>query len=223
MVHIEGIDRDATAPNVIADLPAADSGRIADGIVDRSADRSADRIVLSAHLDGHDLATSALDNATGVAVALAVARACVANGERFPVRVALFSAEEWALTGSAKYLGGLPADELRRLRLNINLDTVGGDDSLTALVSESSRMEALTVAAAQLSGIAIATHWPLMENSDHAIFARAGIPALRLIAGFNRPDSNVRHILSAQDTIDKVRPEELTRAAMVAAAMVVMA
>ena len=211
MVHIEGIDRDATAPNVIADLPAADSGRIAD------------RIVLSAHLDGHDLAASALDNATGVAVALAVARACAASGERFPVRVALFSAEEWALTGSAKYLGGLPADELHRLRLNINLDTVGGDDSLTALVSESSRMEALTVSAAQLSGIAIATHWPLMENSDHANFARAGIPALRLIAGFNRPDSNVRHILSPQDTIDKVRPEELTRAAMVAAAMVVMA
>ena len=33
-------------------------------------------VTLSAHLDGHDLAESAMDNATGVATALAVARAC---------------------------------------------------------------------------------------------------------------------------------------------------
>src|SRR5690606_31295775 len=33
------------------------------------------KVVISAHMDGHDLGESALDNATGVAVALAAARA----------------------------------------------------------------------------------------------------------------------------------------------------
>jgi aminopeptidase YwaD len=59
-------------------------------------------VALSAHLDGHDLAESAMDNATGVAVALAVARALaphIAECER-GLRVCLFSAEEWALAGS---------------------------------------------------------------------------------------------------------------------------
>jgi aminopeptidase YwaD len=206
-LHIEGVDREATAPNVIADFPGSHP----------------EQVVLSAHLDGHDLAESALDNATGVAVALAVARAWAASRRPHALRVALFSAEEWALTGSAKVLSGLSADERGRMRVNINLDTVGGDETLTALVSESARMEALTHSASRLSGVAVATHWPLMENSDHANFHRAGIPALRLIAGFDRPASRVRHILSAQDTRDKVRPAELTQAAIVAAAMALVA
>jgi len=44
----------------------------------------------------------------------------------------------------------------------------------------------------RLAGLPIATHLPLMANSDHANFAANGIPALRLIAGFNAPNSNLR-------------------------------
>jgi Zn-dependent M28 family amino/carboxypeptidase len=51
-----------------------------------------------------------------------------------------------------------------------------------------------------------------MANSDHANFAAHGIPALRLIAGFNAPDSNLRFLLTAADTRDKVRPDELDQA-----------
>ncbi len=200
-LHLEGVDRDAHAPNVIADFGAP-------------------RVVLSAHLDGHDLGQSALDNATGVAVALAVARALPRGSD---VRVALFSAEEWALTGSAKWLASLTPEERARMRLNINLDTVAGDDTLTALTSGFEAMARITERAAARASIPVSVHEPLMENSDHANFARAGIPALRLIAGFGRPGSNVRHILSAEDTIDKIQPAELTRAATVAAAMVLEA
>src|ERR1043166_748324 len=55
-------------------------------------------VCLSAHLDGHDLAESAMDNASGVAVALAVTRALapLAAQCRRGLRLCLFSAEEWA-------------------------------------------------------------------------------------------------------------------------------
>lgn len=43
-----------------------------------------------------------------------------------------------------------------------------------------------------------------MENSDHANFAAHGIPALRLVAGFDDPGCNLRHVLTAADTRDKV-------------------
>jgi Zn-dependent M28 family amino/carboxypeptidase len=51
-----------------------------------------------------------------------------------------------------------------------------------------------------------------MANSDHASFAAHGIPALRLIAGFKAPESNLRLLLTAADTRDKVHPHELDAA-----------
>ena len=59
-----------------------------------------------------------------------------------------------------------------------------------------------------------------MPNSDHANFAAHGIPALRLIAGFNAPHSNLRYLLlTAADTRDKVRPHELDEALRLATAL----
>jgi hypothetical protein len=172
------------------------------------------RVVLSAHLDGHDLAESAMDNATGVAAALAVARDLaprVADCER-GLRVCLFSAEEWALAGSSQYVDAMSEEERHSIALNINLDTVGGDSRLTALTSEFPALDAFVQP--------LETYTPMMANSDHYSFARHGIPALRLVAGFGRPQSNVRHILTRGDTRDKVAPEELENALRVATALV---
>jgi hypothetical protein len=178
-------------------------------------------VVLSAHLDGHDLAESAMDNATGVAVALALARAFapLLAGCRRGLRTCLFSAEEWALAGSRQYLDRLGESERNAIVLNLNLDTVGGDARLTALTSEFPRLDAFVQDAAARAGIALDTYQPLMGNSDHYNFARHGIPALRLVAGFGRPQSNVRHILTRGDTRDKIAPSQLDAAAVLAATL----
>jgi hypothetical protein len=42
---------------------------------------------------------------------------------------------------------------------------------------------------------------------------------MRLIAGFNAPDSNLRLLLTAADTRDKVRPGELDQALRLAATL----
>jgi len=172
-------------------------------------------VALSAHLDGHDLAESAMDNATGVAVALAVARAfapLTANCRR-GLKVCLFSAEEWALAGSRQYLDCMNTNERDAIALNINLDIVGGDTHMTALTSEFPQLGVFVRDAAAQAGIPLGTYQPLMQNSDHYNFARHGIPALRLVAGFERPDSNIRHILTRADTRDKVSPAELKSSA----------
>jgi hypothetical protein len=171
-------------------------------------------VVLSAHVDGHDLAESAMDNATGVAAALAVARELaprVTDCER-GLRVCLFSAEEWALAGSSQYVAAMSEDERNSIALNINLDTLGGDSHLTALTSEFPALEAFVRP--------LDAYVPMMANSDHYSFARRGIPALRLVAGFGRPESNVRHILTRGDTRDRVAREELENAVRVATALV---
>jgi Zn-dependent M28 family amino/carboxypeptidase len=107
----------------------------------------------------------------------------------------------------------------RRMALNINLDSVAGASGLTALTSGFERLDAWVQEAAARAGLPLATHLPLMPNSDHANFAAHGIPAVRLIAGFNVPHSNLRYLLTAADTRDKVRPQELAEALRIAAAL----
>lgn len=194
--------------------------RAAVGVFDLPGGRDS-RIVISAHVDGHDLGVSALDNATGVAVALAAARLLAprVGPDTAGLRVCLFCAEEWALAGSARYLDGLEPAERARLKLNINLDTVAGDASLTALISGFEKLGPLVGRAAQAAGVPVETWLPLMPNSDHANFACHGIPALRLVAGFGKPSSRVNRILSAGDVPALIREDEMRQALAVTAAL----
>ncbi|MFC4277219.1 M28 family peptidase [Achromobacter aloeverae] len=179
------------------------------------------RIVISAHMDGHDLGTSALDNATGVAVALAAARALAPriSARTHGLRVCFFTAEEWALAGSARYLDDMDPAERATLKLNINLDTVAGDSVLTALISEYPALAPFVSAAAVDAEMSVGTYLPFMSNSDHANFARHGIPALRLTAGFDRPDSNVNNILAAGDVPGVIDAADLRNALRATCAM----
>jgi len=151
-------------------------------------------------------------------VALALARALAPKIAEYPrgLRVCITSAEEWGLVGSRLWLERMDAAERRHMRLAINLDSVGGAANLTALTSGFAGLDAWVRDTAARRGLAVATHLPLMSNSDHANFAAHGIPALRLIAGFGSSDSHLRLLLTAADTRDKVRPEELETALHVA-------
>ena len=204
-LHVRAVEHAAVTETLLFDLPGGGPGRV----------------VLSAHLDGHAPGESALDNATGVAAALAVARALAPHvaGCRRGLLLAFFSAEEWALTGSRVWLDGLSAGEQAAMALNVNLDSVGGSSRLTALTSEFPALPGFVRAAVTGVGGAVGVHPVLMRNSDHANFAARGIPALRLVAGFDEPGSNLRHVLTAADTRDKAAPGELCSAALAAAAI----
>jgi aminopeptidase YwaD len=162
---------------------------------------SNERVVLSAHIDGHPLAESAIDNGTGVAALLALARniAPYMADLRRGLTVCVFSAEEWALNGSREWLRGMPAAERERIVLNVNLDSLAGSQRLTALTSGFPALGPFVQRAATEAGIDLGVHLPLMSNSDHANFAAHGIPALRLIAGFDEPASALRLLLSPAD------------------------
>ncbi len=195
---IDGDDHPARTRILLADLPG----------------RGPDWVVVSAHIDGHPHGESAMDNATGVAVALGLARLLAPHVSECPrgLRICLFSAEEWGLIGSRIWLEQMDEAARQSMLINLNLDSVGGAFGLTALTSGFERLDAWVKATTARADLPIATHLPLMANSDHANFAAHGIPAVRLIAGFDAPDSNLRLVLTAADTRDKVHPEELDQA-----------
>ncbi len=182
-------------------------------------------VVLSAHVDGHDLAESAMDNGTGLAAVLAVARALspeVAKWRR-GLRVMFFSVEEWALTGSAQYVKSLSDAERGKIALNVNLDSVAGSPNLAALSSGYGGVEPFLLEVAEANGHNLRTVRPLMTNSDHANFAQGGIPAIRLVAGFDDPNAHLRVVLTPADTRDKVAQSELRQATLFTAALVAAA
>jgi aminopeptidase YwaD len=187
--------------------------------------RGPEWVLLSAHIDGHDLAQSAMDNASGLAVALEVTRALQPLVPSLPrgLRVGFFTLEEWGLIGSRTYADGLPAAERERVAINVNLDSVAGSPSLTALTSGFVELDPFLHAAAAGCGLAIRTFRPLMANSDHYNFARHGIPAFRLVAGFDEPESRLRYLLTPGDTLDKISRSELKLAALLTAEIVLRA
>ena len=205
-LRIDVDHRPRRADNVLLDLPG----------------KGPEWVVLSAHIDGHHLAESAMDNATGLACVLGVVAELAPRSGEFEcgLRVALFNLEEWALSGSAAYVDGLGPEERAGLRLNLNLDSVAGSPDLTVLTSGFARLESWLSGRAAACGIALGVHRPLMANSDHYNFARAGIPAARLVAGFGRPASNLRYVLTPADTRDKVGARDLARAARLSARLV---
>lgn len=208
-LHVAGSFADALATNLLATIPGT-----SDALV-----------VLSAHIDGHDLAESAIDNASGLACALAAAEALRDVVPELPrgIEIGLFTIEEWALAGSEAHLAAMPAAERARRVLNVNLDSVGGDDALTALTSGVPGMDAFLRDALAPAGLAIGLHPGFMGNSDHANYLRAGIPAFRLCAGFERPGSPLALLLTRADTRDKVHPHQLKTAATVTAAILLAA
>ena len=203
---IETDERPAQTRTLLFDLPG----------------RSDEWVVLSAHVDGHEGGESAIDNGSGLAAALAAARLLAPRvaGFRRGVRLAFFSVEEWALTGSARYVEGLSDAERRSITLNVNLDSVAGSPDLTALTSGFALLEPFLLGVAEAAGIPLRTFRPLMQNSDHANFALVGVPALRLVAGFDDPGANLRYVLTPEDTRDKVAPADLARATALTVAIV---
>jgi Zn-dependent M28 family amino/carboxypeptidase len=186
--------------NVILDIPG----------------QSDEYIVVCAHIDGHDLAESAIDNASGVAVVLETARRLypvVPNLKR-GLRIILFTYEEWALMGSRLYLESLSENEKNKMRLAINLDSVVGSSRLSALVSNRKEVATFISQASHHSGPPIQVIWPEQPNSDHYNFHINGIPSFRLIAGYEEPDAVTRFLLTPADTRDKVDIGQLRLAAM---------
>lgn len=184
--------------------------------------KSDDMVVLCAHVDGHHLAESAMDNGSGLAVVLEVVRQLrrIVETSQRGLRVMFFTFEEWGLYGSKLYVNSLSEAEKNRISLNINLDTVVGSSRLNALVSGSQEVASFVRKATFASGVPVYPVYPLQANSDHYNFFLGGIPSFRLIAGYEDINALTRYLLTPADTRDKVDPGQLRVAAMTTASLV---
>ncbi len=157
-------------------------------------------VVYSSHWDhlgirpdqpGDNVYNGAVDNATGVAGLLAIARACSSLGTR-PRRSILFiatTAEEQGLLGSEYYVHK-PLIPLSETIANINLDSLnvlGTTTDFVPLGASRSTIAKIVDEVAKEAGLTVAPEANPEQGSfyrsDHFPFAKAGIPAISLQPG----------------------------------------
>jgi TolB protein len=173
------------------------------GVLPGRGGLAGEAIVLGAHYDHlgmggegsmrpneHAVHNGADDNASGVATVLAIADALQQRLADAPqhrsVYVALFSAEEVGLAGSAEFVRAPPAP-IERIVAMINLDMVGRlrDDTLIAFGSETAPewTDAIARAAAAAPGLKVNGRGDGYGPSDQTAFYAAMVPVLHLFTG----------------------------------------
>jgi hypothetical protein len=186
----------ATAPsrNVLAVLPGSDPAL------------KGEYVLLMAHLDhlgikdsakGPDkIYNGAMDNASGVATMLAVAKAFAESGQR-PKRSILFAAvtaEEDGLLGS-QFLARnpvLPAGAKLVGVVNLDMPILTYDfQDVVAFGAEHSTLGPIVEKAAKAEGVSLSPDplpaEGLFTRSDHYRFVQEGVPAVFLMTGFAGP------------------------------------
>ncbi len=129
----------------------------------------------------------------------------------------MFTFEEWALTGSAEYVASLNEAERSLIHCNVNVDTPVGYPRLFGLTAGHPRILELLRQASVVGGTPVHPIYAHTTNSDHANFLAAGIPAVRLIGGYNDDSAGSRLLLTAADTRHRVEPLDLKHGAIVTA------
>jgi Zn-dependent M28 family amino/carboxypeptidase len=183
-----------SSENVVALLPGTDPG-VAN-----------EYVLLTAHLDhigirepregdaanADRINNGAMDNATGIATLIEVARAFSQPGNRprRPIIIAAVTAEEKGLLG-AQFLAHHPVIASGRIVSEVNLDmpvlTYDFQDVI-AFGAEHSTMGAIVARAAARMNVRVSPD-PLPEEglftrSDHYNFVRMGVPSVFLMTGF---------------------------------------
>jgi Zn-dependent M28 family amino/carboxypeptidase len=178
-----------TSPNVLAILPGSDPAL------------ANEYILLMAHLDhegvdpdlqGDKIYNGAMDNATGTATLLEVARAMIESGAR-PKRSILFAAvtaEEDGLLGS-EYLARNPVVGAGKVVGVVNLDMpvlLYDFQDVIAFGADHSTLGPIVSRAVAQADVKLSPDPLPQENlftrSDHYRFVQAGVPSVFLMTGF---------------------------------------
>jgi len=184
-------------------IPNAQSGNVIAEVPGR--DPALAPILVGGHLDSWDLATGAIDDASGVAIAAAAAKRIMDAGRPLrTIRIVWFGAEEVGLFGGNDYL----ARHGKEQHYAIAESDFGADRiwRVTSKLGPARRAEARMIGAA-LAPLGIVTgSFDEAEGSDIGPLLATGVPGVGLSQDGTRY-FDVHH--TPDDTLDKVDPAQL--------------
>ena len=179
-------------------------------------------IVVGGHLDGHDIAQGAIDNASGIVAITEIARALAASsrGERqfaSTIRFIAFGVEELGMLGSHAYVEQ-HLTELDRLRFVFNLDCVGTGNRVGFGLQDCGELAPYFREMGQELAADMDVGEYLVPFSDQFPFTLQGLPSAFIHTSGDKGPRGWGH--TSADTLDKVSVQAIRLAAATTARMV---
>ncbi|MFB6079868.1 MAG: M28 family peptidase [Haloferacaceae archaeon] len=201
-VEVEADVHDATSRNVHADVgPETD-----------------EEVLVTSHVDAHDVAEGASDNGAGTAAVVEVARALVARESDLDARVHLiaYGAEEVGLLGSEYDAARRDLDDVEAV---VNNDGVVTARTLKADTHGFDALGDAVAAVADRFDHPIETTPRLGPHSDHWQYVKRGVPGYHATSATGSDDRGWGH--TRADTLDKLEGRTLREQAVLLTALVV--
>ncbi|TMT85795.1 M28 family peptidase [Haloterrigena sp. H1] len=177
-----------------------------------------ERVLVTSHVDAHDIAEGAMDNGAGTAMVVELANALAAREDDLETRVEFvaFGAEEVGLVGSSRYVEDADADTIKTV---VNNDGVVNDRTLELVTHGFDALADTADEIAERYDHPIGTVPTLGPHSDHWPFVVAGIPGCYVRSVSEGSGRGWGHTFA--DTIEKLEPRNLREQAILLTAYVV--
>jgi aminopeptidase YwaD len=185
-----------------------------ENVIARKGNPAGGRIVVTAHIDAKKGTPGAIDNATGVAVLLLLAKLLADYDGDKQVEIVAFNGEDYyAVPGQMLYLRANEG-RMAEILVDINIDGAGYKDGKSAYsfyeLPEALKSVALN-ALSQFDGLTDGPQWP---QGDHSIFVQSGRPAIAITSEWfssNMESQDVTH--TPKDNLDIVDVRKVTEIA----------
>jgi hypothetical protein len=170
-------------------------------------------VVIGGHLDSHDLAPGAMDNAAGSTVVVETARLLARQRSHLKrtVRFIAFGAEEIGLLGSYHHVK-LHASEMRNVRLMLNVDCPPMSRPKGLVFHKWPGAKEFVESLGRQMETDLPFGEGIHQHSDHFPFVLKGVPTAEMCGGrFSPAVNSFGHM--AGDTADKVSITDLSEGA----------
>ncbi|WP_137289737.1 M28 family peptidase [Natronorubrum halophilum] len=177
-----------------------------------------ERVLVTSHVDAHDIAEGASDNGAGTAMLVEIATALADREAALETRVEFvaYGAEEVGLVGSSHHAESTDRETIAAI---VNNDGVVSDRTLSLTTHGFDELEAAANDVAERYDHPIETIPKLGPHSDHWPFVRRGVPGYHVKSTSDDVGRGWGHTFA--DTLEKLEPRTLREQAILLTDLVV--
>ncbi|WP_254767524.1 M28 family peptidase [Salinilacihabitans rarus] len=170
-----------------------------------------ERVLVTSHVDAHDIAEGALDNGAGTAMVVEIANALATREDELDTRVEFvaYGAEEVGLVGSGYHAETTDHDTIEAI---LNSDGVVRGRTLSLTTHGFDALEEAANDVAERHGHPIETIPRMGPHSDHWPFVQWGVPGYHATSTSDEVGRGWGH--TAADTLDKLEKRDLREQAI---------
>lgn len=207
-------DGEEVTVTVDCETPDAESGN---AVAELGPDTD-EVVILSSHVDAHDIAEGARDNGAGTATIVEVARALAAREDELDTRVKCigYGAEEVGLVGSEIEAENADLDSIRAI---VNVDSNMGGRTLELTTHRFDELEAAAQRVSERFDHPISTVPQMVPHSDHWPFVRWGVPGYMVSSTSEERGRGWGH--TSADTLEKLESRTLREQSILLTELVV--